>query len=423
LDAAVRCGRRGAVVARTLHWTASIAWFVAFVALASACVPVPDDAALGSSYVRMWRTSWVVSPGTSERFALQATPFAVGLDLPTAIGHADDGSGRLFVAEQRGMVRVVVGGQIDADPFLDLRDRTSCCGEQGLLGFAVAPRFAEHGHVFVHYTDLAGDVVVARYTATGDGRRADPSSESVVLRVSQPGTTHNGGGIAFGPDGQLYVSLGDGTFSVAPSDAATRTDVLLGKVLRLDVRELPYRIPDDNPFVDVPGARGEIWALGLRNPWRISFDRRTGDLYVGDVGQARWEEIDVVPAGVGGLDFGWPRMEGAACRGMCSDDVGELPVVVYGREDGCAVTGGYVYRGRTLARLQGTYLFGDFCSGRIWGAWRHEGTWERMLVFDTDATISTFGEDEAGELYFADYGMGAIYRIEGSDEDPAAAGH
>jgi glucose/arabinose dehydrogenase len=411
---------------RALHVTASIGLLAVSIAVTSACAPVPEGAALGSGYVRLWRTSWVVAPGASQRFALRATPIAEGLVLPTAIGHVGDGSGRLLVAEQHGTIRVVVGGEVDADPFLDLRDRTSCCGEQGLLGFAAAPRFDEHGHVFVHYTDLAGDVVVARYASTSDGRRADPSSEAIVLRVPQPGSTHNGGGIAFGPDGHLYVSLGDGSFSVAPRGTAARTDVLLGKVLRLDVRELPYRIPDDNPLVDVPGAHGEIWALGLRNPWRISFDRRTGDLYVGDVGQARWEEIDLVPAGVGGLDFGWPRMEGAACLGACTDDVGERPILVYGREDGCAVTGGYVYRGRAISQLQGTYLFGDFCSGRIWGAWHHEGAWQRVLVFDADATISTFGEDEAGELYFADYGLGAIYRIEvdgaGSGEDPSDAG-
>ncbi len=155
-----------------------------------------------------------------------------------------------------------------------------------------------------------------------------------MLRVAQPGASHNGGALAFGPDGHLYVSLGDGAFSVAPRRAAERTDVLLGKVLRLDVRELPYRIPDDSPFAGVPGARGEIWALGLRNPWRMSFDRRTGDLYVGDVGQTRWEEVHRVPAGVGGLDFGWPRMEGVACVGACAGPTGEAPVLVYGREDG-----------------------------------------------------------------------------------------
>lgn len=211
------------------------------------------------------------------------------------------------------------------------------------------------------------------------------------------------------------MSLGDGAFSIAPRPAAAGTDVVLGKVLRLDVRELPYRIPDDNPFVGQPGARGEIWALGLRNPWRMSFDRGTGDLYLGDVGQARWEEVHVAPAGVGGLDFGWPRMEGAACLGTCDESVGEPPAVVYGHDEGCAVTGGFVYRGPAIPRLHGTYLFGDFCSGTIWGAWLEAGAWQRALVFDTDATISTFGEDEHGEIYFADFGLGAIYRIESDD--------
>jgi glucose/arabinose dehydrogenase len=403
---------------RTRELIAMVARFAVLVALITACTPVPDGATLGSSYVPLWRTSWVVEPGTSERFALHATPIVVGLRQPTSIGHAADGSGRLYVAEQPGTLRVVDGDELDPEPFLDLTDRTACCGEQGLLGFAADPRFADRGHFYVSYTELAGDLVVVRYTATSDGGRADPSSEVLVLRVAQPGATHNGGGLAFGLDGHLYVSLGDGRFSVSPRDTAARTDVLLGKILRLDVSELPYRIPDDNPFVGVPGARGEIWALGLRNPWRMSFDRVTGDLFVGDVGQARWEEVDVIPAGMGGRDFGWPRMEGLACVGACVGPIGEPPALVYGREHGCAVTGGFVYRGQAIPDLQGTYLFGDFCSGKIWGAWRDQGSWRRALIFDTDATLSTFGEDEAGELYFADFGLGAIYKIE--RDEPAA---
>lgn len=400
--------------------TTATAWRVCafgLAALASACTPVPDGASLGSTYVPLWRTSWVVEPGTSERFALSATPVVVGLRQPTAIGFVPDGRGRLYVAEQPGTVRLVVAGALGDEPFLDLRDRVACCGEQGLLGFAADPRFVDLGHVYVSYTDRAGDAVVARYTATADGRHADPASGAVVLQVAQPGPAHNGGALAFGPDGHLYVSLGDGAFSVARRRAAARTDVLLGKILRLDVRELPYRIPEDNPFVGVPGARGEIWVRGVRNPWRMSFDRHTCDLYLGDVGQARWEEVHVVPADVGGLDLGWPRMEGLACRAPRKDPPGEPPVLVYGREDGCAVTGGFVYRGRAIRRLRGTYLFGDFCSGTIWGAWQVDGAWQRAVVFETDATISAFGEDEDGELYFTDFGLGAIYRIEGAEPD------
>ena len=210
--------------------------------------------------------------------------------------------------------------------------------------------------MYVGYTDLLGDSVISRYRTIDGGRRVDPASEAIVMRVAQPGPQHNGGALAFGHDGYLYASFGDGSFALVPKPTASRTDSLLGKVLRLDVRELPYRIPEDNPFANIDGAWGEIWALGLRNPWRISFDRLTGDLYVGDVGQSTWEEINMVPSGAGGLDFGWPVMEGPACRGSCTESVGEPPAVAYGRDLGCAVIGGYVYRGAAIPRLQGTAI-------------------------------------------------------------------
>jgi glucose/arabinose dehydrogenase len=379
--------------------------------LVGSCAPAPQGAVVASIQVPLWRSSWRIDADDSLIFALRAVPYATGLELPTTIGHATDGSGRFYVAQQRGTIAVIEDGVVLPTPFIDLRDRTSCCGEQGLLGFATDPAFVTNGFVYVGYTDLSGDSVVARYRTIDGGRHADPGSEVIVLSVAQPGPAHNGGALAFGHDGFLYASFGDGGYAVAPKPTAGRTDTLLGKVIRIDVRELPYRVPRDNPLARVDGARGEIWALGLRNPWRMSFDRLTGDLYVGDVGQSRWEEINVVPSGVGGLDFGWPVMEGPACRNFCTEPVGEPPAVAYGRDVGCSVTGGHVYRGAALPRLQGTYLYGDFCSGRVWGARSSEGVWEHALIFDTAANISAFGEDEAGELYFTDYGMGVLYRI------------
>lgn len=397
---------------RRCHATRCIAMLIAmFSVLAGSCAPAPHGAVVASPQVPLWRSSWLVGADNSLNLGLRAEPYVTGLELPTAIGHASDGSGRLYVVQQRGTIAVIERGEVLPTPFIDLRDRTSCCGEQGLLSFASDPAFATNGHVYVKYTDLAGDSVIARYQAIDGGRRADPASEEIVLTIAQPGPNHNGGALAFGHDGFLYASFGDGSFALVPKPTASRTDTLLGKVVRIDVRELPYRIPEDNPFARNDGARGEIWALGLRNPWRMSFDRLTGDLYVADVGQAMWEEINLVPSGVGGLDFGWPVMEGPDCRGSCTAPVGELPVVAYGHDVGCSVTGGYVYRGSAIPRLQGTYLYGDFCSGRVWSAQRLEDAWQHALIFDVGANISAFGEDEAGELYFTDYGLGVVYRI------------
>jgi len=362
---------------------------------------------------------------------LELEPVTGGLFQPVAITHAGDGSGRLFVAEQRGTLRIVRGGVLLPTPFLDLRTEVRFGGEQGLLGVAFHPEFALNGFVFVHHTDLGGNTRVARYRVSAtDPDVVDPSSRLIVLEVAQFAANHNGGQLAFGPDGMLYVALGDGGGGGDPMENGQDLGNLLGKILRLDVGVEPFAVPPDNPFVGVPGARGEIWVYGLRNPWRFSFDRATGDLFIGDVGQNAWEEIDFQPAAsAGGENYGWDRMEGPACfepASGCEDPSLVLPILYYDRDQGYAVTGGYRYRGGAEPALRGVYLYADFGSGRIWGATpRADGSWGSRLLLDSGRAISTFGEDEAGELYVADYLAGSILRLKagGAGGCPWPAGH
>jgi glucose/arabinose dehydrogenase len=340
---------------------------------------------------------------------------ATGFEQPLYATHAGDGSGRLFVVEQTGAVRVVEGGRVRAEPFLDLSDRIVVGSEQGLLGLAFHPSYEDSHRLFVNYTDLNGDTVVAEYAAAGG--RADSSSERVLLRIAQPFSNHNGGALAFGPDGHLYIATGDGGSAGDPMDNGQSLDTLLGKLLRIDVDSkpgaLPYAIPDDNPFVARNGARPEIWAYGLRNPWRFSFDDFTGELWIGDVGQSELEEIDHSGGGRG-VNFGWNDMEGKACYEPptgCNRSGLELPVAQYSHDLGCSVTGGYVYRGRAQRALQGVYLFSDYCSGTIWGldAARPGAGVTRLL--ESGRSVSSFGVDEDGELYLTDLGSGTLFRI------------
>lgn len=384
--------------------------------LLSACVPA--GATVGGARVRMWRSSWTVESAASDTFDLVARPVAEGLTRPVAIEHAGDGTNRLFIVQQDGTIVTVKNGRVSDEVFLDLTEQVACCSEQGLLGFAAHPNYAENGLFFVYYTETSGDSVLARYQVSDDPERADAASAKTILRIPQPGATHNAGQLKFGPDGYLYVSVGDGGFNVFPQPYAQDLDRLLGKVLRIDVdRADPYGVPADNPFVSVEGARGEIWLSGLRNPWRFSFDRATGNLYIGDVGQSQWEEVNVSLAGRGGANYGWPHMEGPECFPDCSKVQGVLPALYYAHDEGCSVVGGYVYRGQALPHLQGAYLYADFCSGKLWGAAAQaneqtgEPEWAYTELLDTSLNISTFGEDESGEMYLADYGLGTLYQL------------
>jgi glucose/arabinose dehydrogenase len=338
---------------------------------------------------------------------------------PLAIANAGDGSGRLFVAEQGGRIYVIAGGSVRGTPFLDLSGQISCCGERGLLGLAFHPDFPADPRVFVDYTDPSGATVVSSFTVDpGTPNQADPGSEVVILTVPQPYANHNGGTILFGPDGYLYISLGDGGSGGDPLNNGQSLGTLLGKILRTDIDHSSggagYAIPASNPFTGTAGAKGEIWLYGLRNPFRFSFDRATGDLWIGDVGQNAWEEVDVARAGVGGLNFGWRVMEGNHCYNPssgCSTSDKTLPVVEYSHDFGCAVIGGYVYRGSASPVLRGGYVFTDECSGLTWAVRAAAGGPQALVqVAAGPGSIAGYGESEAGELYAASLG-GQIYRI------------
>jgi glucose/arabinose dehydrogenase len=364
-----------------------------------------------------------------EQISLRLEPVAGGLDRPVLMTHASDGSGRLFIVEKGGTIRIFEQGQLVSRPFLDIRDRVLSQGsEQGLLGMAFSPDFDRTGAFFVDYTDLSGNTVISRFRVTGDANLADPGSEFKVLGIDQPAANHNGGNLVFGPDGYLWVGTGDGGGAGDRFGNGQNPQTLLGKMLRLDVTTdpaKPYTIPLDNPWVTATwngqAVRPEIWAVGLRNPWRYSFDGKTGDLWVADVGQDLYEEVDLIPAGPGGKlqggpNFGWSIMEGTHCYpedATCQRDGLTMPVWDYKHgADGCSITGGYVYRGEAIHGLDGVYLFGDYCSGRMWALTQGaDRTWRGKLLLDTGLAISSFGEDEAGEIYVADLKGGEIYRL------------
>jgi glucose/arabinose dehydrogenase len=345
-----------------------------------------------------------------------------GFTKPVLVTNAGDGSGRLFIVEKAGIIKIVESGSTLPTPFLDISDQVSSDGERGLLGLAFHPGYETNRKFYVFYTRVStGRLVIAEYRAsTGDPDVADESTARTLLTIAHPATNHNGGHLAFGRYGYLHISTGDGGGSGDPNNNAQSKDSLLGKILRIDVNGTSgtraYRRPASNPYVGKPGLN-EIWSRGLRNPWRFSFDRATWDLWIGDVGQTRWEEIDrsSVAFGAGkGKNFGWRVMEGNHCyrpSSGCNRDGKSRPLAEYSHSYGCSVTGGYVYRGTLSPALSGLYVFGDFCSGRIWTLPRAAArpAAETQLL-DTDLMISSFGEDEAGEVYVVDYN-GSIYRL------------
>ncbi len=368
------------------------------VAAATATAPAP-----GISFPNPQLYAWV--------------PVATGLALPDDVQFPDDGSGRMFILEQPGRIRIVENGRLLAKPFLDITDRVGSAGnEQGLLGLAFHPDFKDHPYLYVNYTDLNGNTVIARFTATGDA--ADPASQKDILQVPQPYPNHNGGEMTFGPDRYLYIGLGDGGSEGDPNGNGQDTEVLLGKILRIDVDHgEPYGIPPGNPFAS-GGGRPEIWAYGLRNPWRFSFARNTNDLYIADVGQDLWEEVDVALGNPPGLNYGWNYYEGMHPYAG-SPPAGlklTMPVVEYSHaEGGCAIIGGYVYAG-LMTDWRGIYLYGDDCSGKVWGLLKSPSPgspagWQSQLLFETHVGITSFGQDPAGEIYLVDR-AGTILRLQ-----------
>ena len=346
--------------------------------------------------------------------AVGLTEVASGLDNPVHLA-APSGDPRLFIVEQAGRIRIVKDGRILDRPFLDISAKVRSGGEQGLLSVAFHPRYRETGFFFLNYTDLAGDTQIERYSVSRDGDVADPASGRIVLTIDQPYGNHNGGLSLFGPDGMLWIGTGDGGAGGDPHRHGQNPNSLLGKMLRINVDSgRTYSIPPDNPYAR-SGGRREVWAIGLRNPWRFAFDREAKTLYIADVGQHEREEINVVPAGAKRVNYGWNRMEGSQCyRNPVCDRRGlQMPVVTYGREGGaCTVIGGSVYRGRSVPSLRGHYVYADYCAGWIrsfrWsgGAVSDHVTWDAR----PSGSVVSFGEDSAGEMYVLSH-SGQVFRI------------
>ena len=355
-------------------------------------------------------------PEGTEPVALEEV--ASGLIFPLYLT-APDGDPRLFIVEKGGTIRIVKEGALLPNPFLDISGQVSTGGEQGLLGLAFHPQYASNGRFVVHYTDAAGDTRVSGFRVSGDPDVADAASEVSILDADQPFENHNGGQVLFGPDGYLYIMLGDGGSGGDPGGRGQSLADLLGSILRIDPLDGgDYAVPADNPFVGTAGARPEIWSYGLRNPWRVAFDPSTDDLYIADVGQGLWEEVSVSTSADGagrGLNFGWNIMEGPDCfqDSSCDQDGLELPVLSYDHGDGCSITGGFVYRGAAIPALQGHYFYSDFCQGWVRSFRFENGSAVDRFQWPTLApggNVPSFGRDAAGELYVMSSG-GVVFKI------------
>jgi uncharacterized protein (TIGR03437 family) len=358
---------------------------------------------------------------------LHLSRVASGLGSVTDVASVPDGSGRMVVLEQSGRIRLIANGDLVEAPFLDWISHVTSGGERGLLGIAFPPGFPAKRYFYINYTDRDGNTVISRLHVSDDGQRANTGSEEIILSIVQPYANHNGGQLQFGPDGYLYLGMGDGGSGGDPQNNAQRGNALLGKMLRIDTESgrSPYGVPATNPFVNRPDYRPEIWATGLRNPWRFSFDRETGDLWIADVGQNRAEEVNFQPASSsGGENYGWNRMEGLGCypaSQTCNRDGLTLPVIEYTRDLGTSLTGGYVYRGRRFPALQGIYFYADWGSGRLWGIRRAGDSWQNHEFLDTDQNFTTFGQDQAGEVYIASQ-AGNVYLLASGTPEVAANG-
>jgi glucose/arabinose dehydrogenase len=340
--------------------------------------------------------------GTLDSLTLRLQTVASGFASPVYLT-SPPGDARLFVVEQPGRIRIIRNGQVLSRPFLDITARVGSGGERGLLGLAFHPDYASNGFFFVNFTDRNGDTRVERFRVSANPDSADAATARLIIGQAQPFANHNGGEIMFGPDGRLYIGLGDGGSGGDPQNNGQNRNTLLGKILRIDVNGAePYVIPPDNPFAGQASARGEIWAWGLRNPWRFAFDRVAGMMYIADVGQNAYEEINVAPAAQGGLNYGWRIMEARHCYDAGSCNMGGLtqPVLEYGHGDGCSVTGGFVYRGTRMPDVVGHYFYSDYCSGWVRSfRWANGNvTQQRDWALDAGSVLS-FGEDAGGELY------------------------
>jgi glucose/arabinose dehydrogenase len=417
LTASARDASGTVVEGRSFEWTSadgavasvSSTGLVTGLAEGQSEISAATEGVVGSTTI----TVAAAPPGTPPTLGLQQ--IAAGLEFPTYLT-SPPADGRLFILEKDGVIRLIKDGSLLPAPFLDLTGQVSTGAEQGLLGLAFFPDYASSGRFIIHYTDRSGNSRISLFLVSADPDRADPASESVILEVSRPGTAHNGGQVVFGPDGMLYIGLGDGDDQDGGRGQSLRD--LLASILRIDVSAgAPYTVPPDNPFVATADARPEIWSYGLRNPWRFSFDRATGDLYIGDVGESKYEEVNYASAGDGagrGVNYGWSRMEGRHCFSSQCDQTGlTLPVVEYSHSDGCSVTGGYVYRGAAIPGLQGAYFYSDFCRGwvrslRIAGGVAVEETdWPELRP---GGFVTSFGEDAAGELYLLTE-EGGVFKI------------